>query len=276
MPSLRSGADIHAMTGYIAALPMYDWRETHGETDAEWSRLRALLQEAGVDAPERLARRNADLPPVPGGIRDETGAILASDPASQAPDELDFRALWLHPQLLLAQTCWGPMEMGLERHVTHVGQPSYEGVEGGAGELYSSAILMRKRGKSVQPPADERSLIPLELLRGKRFAYNGLDSMSGYIAVARDLEALGAGLEIFPEHIVTGAHRASIVAVAQGRADVCAVDCLSWRLACLHEPQTADVEVVGWTGKRKGLPFITSKSTPTDVVNALRNVFKKL
>lgn len=263
------------MTGYIAALPMYDWRETLGETDAEWGRLRALLQNAGVEAPERLARRNADLPPIPGGVRDETGATLARDPASQPPDELDFHALWLHPRLLLCQTCWGPMEMGLEEHVTVVGQPSYESVEGGAGELYSSAILMRKRGKSVSPPADEQPLVPLELLRGMRFAYNALDSMSGYIAIDRDLKGLGEGLDIFSERIVTGAHRASIVAVARGRADVCAVDCQSWKLAQRHEPRAADVEVVGWTSKRKGLPFITAKTTPPEVVSALKDLLKQ-
>ena len=59
-------------------------------------------------------------------------------------------------------------------------------------------------------------------MRGKRFAYNSLDSMSGIIALSRDLEAMGESLDIFSERIETGAHRASIVAVAEGRADVCA------------------------------------------------------
>ena len=128
---------------FIAALPMYDWPEVRADTDAEWAGLRARLVAAGIDAPEKIARRNADLPSVPGGIRDGEGTVIAADPATLAPGELEFPTLWRHPALLLAQTCWGPMEEGLAQHVVVVGQPSYDGIEGGQDELYSSAILMR-------------------------------------------------------------------------------------------------------------------------------------
>jgi ABC-type phosphate/phosphonate transport system substrate-binding protein len=94
--------------------------------------------------------------------------------------------------------------------------------------------------------------------------------MSGIIAVSRDLETAGESLAIFSERIVTAAHRASIVAVAEGRADVCAVDCRSWHLARLYEARAADVEVVGWTARRKGLPYITSRHTPPDTVARLQ------
>ena len=98
------------MTQFVAALPMYDWPERRAEVDAEWAALRDRLRAHGVDAPERLVRRNADLPPVPGGIRDADGAVIAPDPATLAPDEFDLATLWRHPALLLAQTCWGPMQ----------------------------------------------------------------------------------------------------------------------------------------------------------------------
>lgn len=255
----------------IAALPMYDWPESRADTGAEWAGLRARLMAAGIDAPEKIVRRNRDLPPVSGGIRDREGRVIAPDPATLPPDELDFPTLWKHPDLLFAQTCWGPMEEGLAEHVTVIGQPSYDGIEGGRGALYSSAILMR-RGSAPQAsaPTDGRAILPLDLIRGKRFAYNSTDSMSGIIALTRDLEAAGETLAIFSERIETAAHRASIVAVAEGRADVCAVDCRSWHLAKLHEPSASDVEVVGWTALRKGLPYITSRHTPSDAVSRLR------
>jgi ABC-type phosphate/phosphonate transport system substrate-binding protein len=106
-------------------------------------------------------------------------------------------------------------------------------------------------------------------MRGKRFAYNSLDSMSGIIAPGRDLEALGESLDIFAERIETGAHRASIVAVAEGRADVCAIDCRSWHMAKRHEPRARDLQVVGWTALRKGLPMITSVHTPPEITEKL-------
>ncbi len=257
----------------IAAFPMYDWPEARASVDAQWCELRARLADAGIDAPRELIRRNADLPPVAGGIRDASGTEIAPDPASLTPGGLDLQALWKHPDLLLSQTCWGPMENGLEKHVLVVGQPRYDDVEGGRGVLYSSAILMRRSVRNaVAAPADGRAMLPLDLLRGSSFAYNGTDSMSGLIALMRDLEAMGEGPAIFSSLLETGSHRASVIAVAEGRADACAVDSRSWQLARTWEPRSREVEVVGWTALRKGLPFITSKLTPPETVERLRSV----
>lgn len=219
---------------------MYDWPELRAETDAQWAAIRDALRARGVDAPETLTR-------------------VTGDPS----------ALWRDPALLLAQTCWGPMGLGLADHVQVVGQPDYSVYEGGEGELYSSAIVMRREG-GVHAPADGRALVPLDLLRGRRFAYNGADSMSGILALARDLEAQGESLAIFPRRIETGGHRASIRAVATGRSDVAAIDCKSWALARRFEPAAAELRVVGWTARRKGLPFITAQAMPPETVAALR------
>jgi ABC-type phosphate/phosphonate transport system substrate-binding protein len=266
------------MSEFIAALPMYDWPESRAETDAEWARLREAFRASGVNAPESLVRRNADLLPLPGGIRSLDGTILAPDPASLPPDELDFRAVWLHPQLLFAQTCWGPMEQGLSQHVQVIGQPRYDGFEGGQGESYASAIVMRRDEGHVHasPPADGRAVIPLDILRDQRFAFNSSDSMSGIIAVTRDLEAMGQDPGIFSERIETGGHRDSIVAVADGRADVCAVDCRSWALAKRYEPAVAEVQVVGWTKRRKGLPYIASASASDGLLARLRTTLAEI
>ena len=253
------------MSTFIAALPMYEWPETRAATDAEWVRFLAFFQRAGIEAPQKIVRRNAEMPAVPGGIRDSNDTVIAPDPATLPPDELDVETLWRHPNLLLCQTCWGPMELGLAEHVHVVGQPSYNGFAGGQGQLYSSAILMRGSEAGVTAPAEGTPIIPLDQIRGQRFAYNSLDSMSGIIAPARDLESIGESLDIFSERIETGAHRASIIAVAEGRADVCAIDCRSWHMAKRHEPTAKELQVVGWTALRKGLPMITSVHTPEAV-----------
>lgn len=217
------------MSEFIAALPMYDWPEARAETDAEWAAIRARLLAAGVPAPQHLTR----------GI--------------------DMHAIWRQPNLIFAQTCWGPLELGLVPDVTVIGQPDYSAFEGGAGELYSAAIVMR-RGYRPQPERKgTAAAIPLDLVRGKRFAFNSEDSMSGILAITRDLSAIGESFEtVFAERIETGAHRASIRAVAEGKADVCTIDCRSWALAKRFEPATQTLEVVGWTGMRKGLPYIAA------------------
>lgn len=260
------------MSRFVAALPMYDWPEVRDAVDARWAAVRDRLRTAGIDAPERLARRNGDLPPVPGGIRDAVGAAIAPDPASLPPEEFDLATLWRHPSLLLAQTCWGPMEAtGLADHVAVVGQPDYSGVEGGAGELYSSALVMRREtGAPAAAPADGSALLPLDLLRGARLAFNEMHSRSGRLALEADLAAAGEGLGIFAETVETGGHRLSIRAVAEGRADVAAIDCLSWAMAQRHEPAAAGLHAVGWTGRRLGLPLIAARGLPDSVLAMLR------
>jgi ABC-type phosphate/phosphonate transport system substrate-binding protein len=237
----------------VAALPMYDWPERRDEVDAEWAVLRDALQARGIDAPEELSRCNADLPPVPGGIRNAAGKVIAPDPATLPAKEFNFEALWQHPKLLFAQTCWGPLELWLGGAVQVIGQDDYTGIEGGQGELYSSAIVMRRSST----PLTKSEIV--WMLSGQRLAYNVTDSMSGYIALERMLKEQGADLDIFVDRIASGGHRKSIRMVAEGLADVAAIDCRSWQLALKHEPAAKELAVVGWTPLRKGLPFITAR-----------------
>ncbi len=223
----------------IAALPMYDWPEIRAETDARWASIRDALRASDIDAPEHLEREQTDL-----------------------------QALWRDPALLVSQTCWGPMELGLADHVQVVAQPDYSAFEGGQGELYSSAIVMRQGDDRFVAPRP--AMIPVETLRNARFAFNSTDSRSGYLALKADLEAAGESLAIFSELIETGGHRASIQVVAEGRADVAAIDCKTWHLAVMHEPAAQALEAAGWTSPRMGLPFITARKTPAHVVAALR------
>ncbi|MDG4895741.1 PhnD/SsuA/transferrin family substrate-binding protein [Mesorhizobium sp. WSM4976] len=259
------------MSKFVAALPMYDWPEARGEVDAQWARLRDAFRQRGIDAPETIVRRNGDLPPVPGGILDAAGEVIAPDPATLPPDELDFHELWLSPVLLFGQTCWGPMELGLARHVQVIAQPNYDAFEGGQGELYSSALVMAADGgPPIASPQDGKAMIPLDLIRGKRFAFNNPDSMSGLLGLTRDLEAMGESLDIFASRSESGGHRSSIVAIAEGRADIAAVDCESWALAQRFEPAAKGMKVVGWTARRKGLPFISARTTPEKTIAVMR------
>ncbi|MEO3385609.1 PhnD/SsuA/transferrin family substrate-binding protein [Mesorhizobium sp. CAU 1741] len=255
------------MSAYFAALPMYDWPEEQAETDGTWAGVRAKLHAAGIDVRDELVRRNADMPAVPGGIHDEAGRLIAPDPAILPPDDFDLFTLWRHPGLVFSQTCWGPLSAtGLDAHVTIIAQPDYSNVEGGHGPLYSSAIVMRGEG-DIAPVPDGSAHLPLERMRGQRFAFNNPDSMSGLLGIAADLEASGEGLDIFADRIETGGHRASALAVANGEGDVAAIDCRSWALFKRLEPAAAgSLRVAGWTARRKGLPYVRARALPQQII----------
>lgn len=221
----------------LATLPMYDWPEARAPLDAFYAKLRALVPEL----PARLTRP-------------ETEAAL--------------QALWRDPALLLGQSCWGPMQAGLAAHVHVLAQPCYDDVPGGCGIHYRSALVMRG-GNPCPVPDHEGAVLP-DHLAGLRVAINAANSISGSLALAQDM---GAGVTA---PLITGSHRASIRAVAEGRADLAAIDCRSWAMALAHEPAAAALSVVGWTARRLGLPYITSRATPLALRRKLSDALTRL
>ncbi len=191
-------------------------------------------------------------------LRAETDALWAHlreairDRGLDAPEALardkPFRLVWSAPELVLGQTCGLPFVSALQRRVGLVGTPAYalEGV--GPGE-YRSAIVV----------AEESPLARLEDLRGTRAAINARDSQSGYAALMAETAPVAVDGAVFAEAVVTGSHGASIEAVAGGRADVAAIDAVSWALAERYDRAAARLRVLAWSAPAPALPFITGR-----------------
>lgn len=166
-----------------------------------------------------------------------------------APDALvrsaDPEALWTDPALLLSQTCGYPYANRLADRVTLVGTPAHA-VTGAAPGKYFSVLVARKD----QEPRH------LGDLGERRFAYNMTHSQSGFAAPARLLAE--SGHASLPDPLETGAHRASIRAVAAMEADWAAIDAVTWELARRHEPAADDLVVFATTPETPALPLITS------------------
>ena len=197
-----------------ASLPMYDWPEVAGSTDAFWAALHRTLSAGRIEAPDCLDR-------------------------SASND-----AIWRNPDLVLSQTCGWPLVTRYSDVLHVVARPVYA-AEGCGKGTYRSAIVAR-------------SGEPLEALVRGTVAVNGFDSLSGYRTLAAHLASNGIGREDIGDLLETGSHRASIQAVAEGRADVAAIDCVSWRLALDHEPAAGELAVIDWTAELPALPFVTS------------------
>jgi ABC-type phosphate/phosphonate transport system substrate-binding protein len=181
-----------------------------------------------------------------------------------APDTLDRRPayaeVWGEPGLVLAQTCGYPFATRLRGKVRLVATPCYRAA-GCEGARYRSLILVR-----ADDPAGS-----LSALRGRGVAYNDVHSQSGYNALRAAVAPHARDGRFFGTAVATGSHRASLRAVADGRADACAVDCVTWALLARHEPGFAvGFRAIGETPAAPGLPLVTAAATDDATLSRLR------
>ena len=190
------------------------------------------------DWPEVAARTDAFWAEVAAALAAEG---VAAPAALARPD--DPAEAWGHPALLLGQSCGLPYVSGRCGGAVPVARPVYAAEGCGTG-TYRSALVCR---------AGEEA--PLEAFRGRVAAVNEYGSQSGCNALADAVRPLGDAF--FAEVVLTGAHRASALAVARGAADIAAVDAVAWALFGEVEPAARGrLALLGWTGEMPALPFI--------------------
>lgn len=180
-------------------------------------------------------------------------------PDLTAPEDIPqpWAQHWLQRDLILSQTCSMPLRTALRGQVTYVGTLDF-GLNAPLGHYYSRFVT-RAHGDGC-----------------KRLAINGYDSQSGYAAGLEPLQGAGAETAFArtAKIEVTGSHRASLRAVAEGRADGAYLDAVTHRL-CKRYDGFADVPVMaGKTDPTPGLPLITAKGQdPAPLRAALRDLF---
>ncbi|HFC05236.1 MAG TPA: hypothetical protein ENJ55_05985 [Rhizobiales bacterium] len=169
---------------------------------------------------------------------------------------------WLDPDLLLGQTCGYPLSTALAGKVRYLATPVYN-VTGCNGPYYSSAIVVRKD-----------SPLTMENWQGGCFAFNSVMSLSGY----RSIKALVGPPETFFTNVrASGGHRNSARMVANGEADLAALDAVCWHLLQQFEPDTAAMlKIIGWTEQRPALPLITSLATTLTTIDKIREVLSDI
>ena len=168
-----------------------------------------------------------------------------------APDALDREAgiweAWESPELVLGQICNLPYRARMTGRLRIVGAMDY-GVEGALPGHYHSVFVAR--------PVDDPDPAAYA---SRRFAYSEPLSHSGW--GAPQAWAAERGLA-FPATLETGGHRESARAVAEGRADLAAIDAVSWRMFERWEPIARDLVVIGRTGGSPGMTLVTAAADP--------------
>ena len=158
--------------------------------------------------------------------------------------------IWKDPALLMAQTCILPYVGFLEGSVRIFAFPQYS-VAGCGEATYSSVIVVQGN-----LPGED-----LSEFAGATVAVNGPHSQSGYTALMMELERRGLPIPFFARARISGSHSASIRLLAEGSADIAAIDCISFaHFQRDAGPDVARVRVIGQTPAAPAPPYITSVS----------------
>jgi ABC-type phosphate/phosphonate transport system substrate-binding protein len=206
----------------FAFLPMYAVRGAQVHADTLWNCLRDAIRNSGIDAPDRVAHF---APRLEG---------------------------WLHPELILGQTCGLPYITKLCDSVELVGTPDY-GVEGCSPGFYHSTLVVSS--------GDPRR--HLSEFSGCTLALNGIDSQSGYGAIMLAAAPYAKQGRFFGRAIHTRSHDASMRLVAKGLADIAAIDSVTWRISRRFDPDTSGgLKAIATTEPTPGLPFIAAGGRP--------------
>jgi ABC-type phosphate/phosphonate transport system substrate-binding protein len=217
---------------HIAALPMYDFPPIQDAHDALWTALSRRMIEAGVTETPRQLTRH-----------------------------LGHFEVWRHPLLLFGQGCEYPLARSPADSIRLVATPHYS-ASGCEGATYRSAIVVRAKD-SAEGLAD---------LRNRRCAINETTSNSGMNLLRASIAPLANGARFFESVLFSGSHRRSVEMVAEGEADVAAVDCVSFaHFQRLYPSIVANLRILDWTPSSPSLPFITAVTTSDTTLQTLRS-----
>jgi ABC-type phosphate/phosphonate transport system substrate-binding protein len=178
----------------------------------------------------------------------------------------NFQEVWSDENLLLGQTCGYPYWMSLRRKVEILATPIY-GFAGCEGSNHRSFL--------IAPRDDPRTT--LAEFRGDRAAVNSFDSNTGMNLFRAAVAPLAQGKPFFADVVETGGHAWSVAAVGEGRADIAAIDCVSYALLARGASQLiAATKIVGETPSSPALPFIASRALPAPTRAAVRQALRAL
>lgn len=171
----------------------------------------------------------------------------------------DLLSHWRSPELLLSQSCGFPL-MTLLPDVQVVGTFHYA-APGCEGPHYRSWLV-------APEPEKGRALADF---RGHRVVCNAPDSWSGYNVLLSMVAPLRREGGFFAETRFSGSHRASLLALRTGEADIAAIDCVTWALLQRHEPALlSGLCIIDQSPPAPGLPLITGAATSGETLAKLR------
>lgn len=182
----------------------------------------------------------------------------AGQPLDRTPD---YFSLWRRSDLTFSQTCGYPFTHEFRGRLSYAATPHYI-VPGCEGANYCSFVFARERR-------------PLAGFDGSRAAVNNPDSMSGMLALKLIFAPHAREGRFFSKVIETGGHVRSMIAVRDGKADICAIDSVCVALARRYRPDYLEGLVeIAHSPMVPGLPYVAAHGhDPAQLRRALEKAF---
>ena len=216
---------------HAASLPMYNIPEIRKASAALWRGIAKCLRLEGV---------------------------------SGVPDRLVFdqslHDLWSDPDLMFSQCCGYDVVARFKNILTPLAVPHFD-VAGCAGREYSSLVVVNE-----DCPYND-----VLKMRGTVVAINGAESHSGMSSLRQLVAPLQKNGRFFNEVLVSGAHVGSLGMLRRRKADVAAIDCVTYELLSAYQPQAlVGTRVLGRTYRSPAPPYVTRVAHGNSLIERIR------
>ena len=219
----------------IASLDMYNWPESTAAFDLFWARIHDALTAQGIASPPALS------------VLDENLHDLAAS-----------------GDLLMGQICGITYARANDEEHRFTALGAFVIDDASLLPGYYSSALITPKGHAPD----------LSTPQSLTAAINGYGSLSGWIVLAQYVSRQSQD-DPFAQTLISGGHRQSAEMIAQGKADIAAIDLISWKMLQRFAPDvTAKIDVVAYTPPRPGLPLVTSCHQPQETITALKSALK--
>jgi len=199
---------------------MYDWPETEQALNRLWYTIQRKLNSSEIIAPKFLERQ-----------------VITAEKRRD---------------LMLGQVCGWPLVNLYDKCYVPFAKIQYDIQDCDPGEYNSVYIGQSKKDiRFLESHSD--------LLEADKIAVNSEDSQSGF-QVFSEITGLPAEVSIVESNrIITNSHRKSIESVALGKAQIAAVDTVSFELARKFDPEVVqNVSILGRSISRPAPPLVTA------------------
>ncbi len=220
----------------IASLPMYNIPEIRKASSSLWSGIAKYLRLEGVE---------------------------------NVPDQLAFHQtlhdLWSNPNLIFSQCCGYDVVSRFENTLTPLVVPHFD-VDACADGEYSSFVVV----------SEDCQYDDVLEMRGTVVAINGLESHSGMSSLRELVASRHKNGRFFDAIKISGAHVKSLAMLRRREADVAAIDCVTYALLSVYQPNTlVGTRVLGRTYHSPAPPYVTRTDYGSTMVERIRTALLK-